>query len=169
MPRYGSGADLARELGISRVAVHKAEKSGRISRTAEGKFDLEAAAIQYRLHTNPEQSRRALAQQGQGAAAAISDPLSISDYRIRKERAEAQRAEIETARLVGSVATKVDLEAGGRRIGYAVGGGLDQIVDRVAAECGVDDAQRRHMRQVMQREFDRFRSEVADLVVRETQ
>lgn len=169
MPRFGSGADLARELGISRVAVHKAEKSGRISRTAEGKFDLEAAAIQYRLHTNAAQQRRALAQQGNGAAVAIPDPLSSNDWRIRRDRAEAERAEIETARLKGVVADCSDLSASGQRIGYAFGSGLDQIVDRTAAECGENDAQRRHIRNVLQREFDRLRSEIADLIEREIQ
>jgi phage terminase Nu1 subunit (DNA packaging protein) len=62
--RYGSGADLARALGITRQAVSKAEQSGRISRSANGQFDLDAAAIQYRLHTDPEQQLRSLQQRG---------------------------------------------------------------------------------------------------------
>lgn len=169
MPRFGSGADLARELGISRVAVHKAEKSGRISRTAEGKFDLEAAAIQYRIHTNPEQSRRALAQQGRGATHATDLPLGGHDWRIRKERAEAERAEIETARLKGELCDTSTNEGMARRAAYAIVGGFDQLPDRAAAELGVDDAHRRKVRQVLLRELDQLRGEVAAALLSGTQ
>jgi Phage DNA packaging protein Nu1 len=162
MPRFGSGADLARELGISRVAVHKAEKSGRISRTADGKFDLEAAAIQYRLHTNPEQSRRALAQQGQGATAALATPLGSEDWRTRQLRAETERSEIELARLKGTVATTAGIESASARAGYAIVGALVPLPDRIASECGETDAQRRKIRQVAEREIDRVRAEIAD-------
>jgi phage terminase Nu1 subunit (DNA packaging protein) len=164
VPRYGTGADLARELGISRQAVSKAEQTGRISRTADGKFDLDAARIQYGLHTNVEQRRRSLAQKGNGATTAIPEPLSTSEWRLRRERAEAERAELETGKLKSTLATTETIESRARRAGYAINGNLDQVPDRVAAECGADDAQRRKIRQVLQREMDRLRQEVADLL-----
>lgn len=169
MPRLGSGQDLARELNVTRQAVHKAEKAGRISRTAGGKFDLDAAAIQYRLHTNPEQQRRALAQQGQGATTAIITPLGMDDWRIREQRANAERAEIELAKLKGTLVNKADLLAEMRRIAYAIGSAMDQISDRIAAECGENDTQRRKLRQVAQRELDRVRTEVVALLEHDPQ
>ena len=110
MARFGSGADLARELKISRQAVHKAETSGRISRSANGKFDLDAAAIQYRLHTDPEQQARSLAQRGPEAE--VMDPpamelrgdaAALIAAKARREAAEAQLAEFELAEKRGQI------------------------------------------------------------------
>lgn len=165
MPRYGKGSDLARELGITRQAVSKAEQVGRISRNKDGLFDLDAAKIQYRLHTDPAQQRRALAQQGQGATAALDEPLTLSDYRIRRERADAERAELEVAQLKGRLGDVESIASAGRRAAYAIVGSLTQLPDRVAAECGTDDAMRSKIRQVLAREIDRLRQETAEAVV----
>lgn len=169
MARYGSGADLARELGISRQAVHAAEKAERISRAANGKFDLDAARIQYGLHTNAEQQRRALAKQGAGATVATAEPMTTSDWRTARERAEAERALIEVAKLKGELAATDAIQAAARRAAYAIVGALEQLPDRVAAECGADEPQRRRIRQVLQREVDQARREVAAALKVETQ
>jgi hypothetical protein len=169
MPRFGSGADLARELGLSRVAIHKAEKAGRISRTASGEFDLDAAAIQYNLHTDAKQRRAQMARQGAGATAATEGPATLNELRTRRDRAETERVEIELAVLKGTLGAKETIESDGRRAGFAIVGSLAQLPDRIAAECGADDAQRRKIRQVAQREIDRVRQDVADAIERGTQ
>lgn len=167
--RRGNGGDLARELGITRQAVHAAEKSGRISRTADGKFDLDAAAIQYRMHTHPEQQRRALAKQSAGAVNGTSAPLMFEDWRTRQARADAETAEINLAKLKGTLVERANVVSTARRAGYAIIGALEPIADRVSAECGIDDAQRRKIRHVLTRELDRLRAEVADVLETETQ
>ena len=161
MPRFGNGTDLARELGISRQAVSQAVKAGRISRTAAGTFDLDAAAIQYGLHTDPEQQRRGLARQGRAATSAVPEPLGTNDYRIRQARVDAERAEIELEKMKGGLADTAGIESTARSAGYAIVGALEQLPDRVSAECGTDDAQRRKIRQVLLREIDQLRGEIA--------
>jgi phage terminase Nu1 subunit (DNA packaging protein) len=110
MARWGTGADLARELNISRQAVSKAEKSGRISRSGNGMFDLEAAGIQYRLHTDPEQQARSLQQRGHDvevmdppAVELRGDAQALIAAKARREQAEAQLAELELAEKRGEI------------------------------------------------------------------
>jgi hypothetical protein len=118
MPRFGNGADLARELGITRQAVSKAEKAGRISRAANGDFDLDAAKIQYRLHTDPEQQLRSL-QQERSAPAGVAvleppvlqfegDAKALVAAKARREAAEAQIAELELAEKRGEIILNAD-------------------------------------------------------------
>jgi hypothetical protein len=118
MPRFGNGADLARELGITRQAVSKAEKAGRISRAANGDFDLDAAKIQYRLHTDPEQQLRSL-QQERSAPAGVAvldrpplefqgDAARLVGAKARREAAEAQIAELELAEKRGEIILNAD-------------------------------------------------------------
>jgi len=113
MARWGTGADLARELKITRQAVSKAEKAGRISRAASGMFDLDAARIQYQLHTDPEQQSRSLQQRSDGGAATeVLDPPAVElrgdaaaliAAKARREQAEAQLAELELAEKRGEI------------------------------------------------------------------
>jgi hypothetical protein len=118
MPRFGSGSDLARELGITRQAVSKAEKAGRISRAANGDFDLDAARIQYRLHTDPEQQLRSL-QQERSTPAGVAvlerpsyefegDAKALVAAKARREQAEAQIAELELAEKRGEIIANAD-------------------------------------------------------------
>jgi 16S rRNA G1207 methylase RsmC len=111
MARWGTGADLARDLKITRQAVSKAEKSGRISRAASGMFDLDAAAIQYRLHTDPEQQARSMQQRSDGGTEVLDPPAvelrgdaaALIAAKARREQAEAQLAELELAEKRGEI------------------------------------------------------------------
>jgi phage terminase Nu1 subunit (DNA packaging protein) len=112
MARFGNGAQLAEELGISRQAVSKAEKTGRITRAASGLFDLDAAAIQYRLHTDPEQRARSLQQKGGGVEVMdppvlelppTSDAARLVREKARREAAEADLAELELREKRGEI------------------------------------------------------------------
>lgn len=111
MARWGTGADLARELKITRQAVSKAEKSGRISRAASGMFDLDAASIQYRLHTDPEQQARSMQQRSDGGTEVLDPPAvelrgdaaALIAAKARREAAEAQLAELELAEKRGEI------------------------------------------------------------------
>lgn len=114
MPRWGTGADLARELGLSRQAVSKAEKSGRISKSANDKFDLDAAKIQYRLHTDPEQQIKSLQQRSEilipdrAGEFTGGDAASLIAAKARREAAEAELSELELAEKRGQVMSVAD-------------------------------------------------------------
>ena len=167
MARFGNGVELAELLGVTPQAVSKAVKSGRITRAENGKFDLDAAAIQYRLHTDPHQQKRALAQNHfhaeqpaarieQGAAPSGDD---VSTIRRRRELAEARLAEITLQEREGALVKREEVERDGRRLASAIVQQLQSIPDRIAAEFGADDEQRRKIRQRLLEELDRVRAE----------
>lgn len=163
MPRFGNGAQLARELGVTRQAVSKREKQGALTRAANGKFDLDAAAIQYRLHTDPEQQRRALAQniRPRMPAPAVGTAGDDSDWTGRRLRAEARLAELQLQEREGSLVARAEVERGAKRIAFTLVALLTPIADRIAAEFGVDEAHRRRLRQRIAEEIDQVRAEVA--------
>jgi pyruvate/2-oxoglutarate dehydrogenase complex dihydrolipoamide acyltransferase (E2) component len=162
MARFGSGGDLARELGVTRQAVHKAEKSGRITRSAQGQYDLDAAAIQYRLHTDPEQQRRALAQNLRPPAPPLGPPGPDGphgqDWRGRRERAEAQLAELALAEREGTLVKAADVQRIVSRFLAGLRTQFESIPDRIAAEFGVDDVHRRRIRDRVRQELDQIRT-----------
>ncbi|MEY2653098.1 MAG: hypothetical protein RLZZ524_125 [Pseudomonadota bacterium] len=156
MPRFGNGADLARELGITRQAVSKAEKSGRISRMADGRFDLDAAAIQYRLHTDPEQQIRSMqqarpyaeAQAAQHGVAVLDAPPqmeftgSAADLlraKAKREHAEAQLAELELAEKRGEIILAADHKRVIFRLCRSIRDALVPIPDRMAPVVAAED------------------------------
>lgn len=163
MARFGTGADLARALGVTRQAVSKAEKDGRITRAASGKFDLDAAAIQFGLHTDVEQQRRANAQKlvpppELPAGAVVPED---TNWNVRRSRAEALRAELELQELQGVLVRRDVQEREGRTLASSIVLQLESIPDRIAAEFGTDDAQRRKLRQRIREELDRVRQAFA--------
>jgi len=162
MARFGSGAELARQLGVTRQAVNKREKAGDLTRAANGKFDLDAAAIQYRLHTDPEQQRRALAQNLRLPGAQMDQPDPESrDWHARRLRAEARLAELELQEREGSLVKRDEVQRSARRIASTLVALLAPVADRIAAEFGVDEAHRRRLRLRIVAELDQVRAELS--------
>jgi len=157
MARYGSGAALARELVLTRQAVSKAEAAGRITRAASGEFDLDAAAIQYRLHTDPDQQGRALGQQRASMPAAPVTTAS-EDWHKMRARAEALKSDLEYQELAGLLVRREDEARAGRALAASIVTQLEPLPDRFAAEFGTDDAMRGKMRQRLREELDRIRA-----------
>jgi hypothetical protein len=86
----------ARELGISHVALGKAEKAGRVSKETDGTFDVAKCRIALQRNSNPEQQRRARTQQRKPNAspAATATETSRSDDETKppeESQAEALR------------------------------------------------------------------------------
>lgn len=163
--RFGTGADLARLLGISRQAVHQAERAGRITRSANGQFDLDAAAIQYRMHTDLDQSRRGLAKQRLAAEPPppAGDAPPSEDWRSRQARADALTAELNLRKLSGELVERVEVERElGRRLS-AIQVQFDALPDRAAAALGVTDEHRRKVRQFLRDELAQIRLEAVRL------
>lgn len=146
-----NGSRLAKELGLSRAAISKAEKSGRIARAGNGLFDLVAAKIQYRLHTDPEQQLRSLQQRPHKAEQEIviperpmefaGDAAALVAAKARREAAEAALAELELAEKRGETLSMKDH----KRIVFALARGLRdallQIPSRAAALVAAENSQ----------------------------
>lgn len=169
MARFGNGVQLAAELGVTPQAVSKAVKSGRITRAENGQFDLDAAAIQYRIHTDRAQQKRALAQNHSHAeqpearieqgAIPLGDDLGT--IRRRRELAEARSAEIDLAEREGALVKVEEVQKAGRSLASAIVQQLQSVPDRIASEFGADDEQRRKIRHRLREELDRIRAEFA--------
>lgn len=121
-------AEYAKHRGCSAVAVHKAVKAGRIS-LIEGKIDPVVADLQWRANTRARQMPQSGAgaasgapgpdlvtqADGQGSAdeAPAPAPASESGYsaaRARREMADAEKAEMETAKLRGAMVMREDVD-----------------------------------------------------------
>lgn len=91
--------DLARLLGVTAAAVKQAVDGGRVSRRADGWIDLESAAAEFRGTSTGSSN-------GYGAEPADTDPdqppgESLASAKTRKERALADKAEVDAARARG--------------------------------------------------------------------
>lgn len=168
-------------VGQTLPAVRKAIASGRIT-AIEGKIDPEVADIQWAAHTDAVQQARG-ARGGHapkpvpsGQVEAMPGPFGAGtgrgayfDEKARREKIEADLSELELRSRRGELVERLEVEATARRIASSIVQQLSAIPDRIAAEFGADDAQRRALRQRLQGEIDQVRAELsrADLVAEE--
>jgi Phage DNA packaging protein Nu1 len=159
--RFGDGTQLARELGCSKQAVSQAEKAGRITRCANGKFDLDAAKVQWERNTDRDQQRRAMGQQSRQSETSIEVEAGVSnDWRRRRDAAEAKLAELELEEREGRLCQAAEVHRIIGRFLAAMRTQLEAIPDRISAEFGVDDASRRKLRQRLRDELAQIRTEL---------
>jgi hypothetical protein len=128
-------SEYAKHRGCSAVAVHKAVKAGRIS-LIDGKIDPAVADIQWAANTRVRQSARShggyaatgdLLANGAAAGSASADvstapggdkPVAspgagdtgYTEARTRRERAEAEEAEMRTAKIRGTMVLREDVD-----------------------------------------------------------
>lgn len=114
----GNMADLARVLGVSVNAVKKAIDNGRVSRRSDSWIDLTTAAAEFRASSaGPTNGNGGAipAQHNDTTGEQLDDGEiggeSMASARTRKERALADKAEIEAAKARAEV---VDLGDAGR-------------------------------------------------------
>lgn len=102
--------DLARVLGVTAASVKEAVDNGRVSRRADGWIDLQSAAAEFRATSTGSYN-------GHGAIPADDDDHpqqggeSLASAKTRKERALADKAEVDAARARAEV---VDVAEAGR-------------------------------------------------------
>lgn len=138
----------ARHRGCDEKAVRKAIIEGRIS-SIDGKIDPEVADIQWARNTR---ARVPAGGGGSGSGAGGSDlvdqasasapaagapPAADPGYvslRARREAADAERAEIETAKLKGAMVMREDVDRGLFSIGREVRDHLSGCARRIASE-----------------------------------
>jgi hypothetical protein len=163
-PRRVRPAELARELNVSRQAIHDLQQRGKLGRDADGLIDLELArvAVMNRVHPN---GKTAQAVAKPAAAPTLQQPpetnhgetaqiTSFHVARTLREAAEAKLAQLKLAELTGELVRRRDVEKSAAAAGIAIRQHLDPIADRVAAEFGADDNHRRTLRQRIRDEID---------------
>jgi hypothetical protein len=111
-------AAYARHRGCDEKAVRKAIAEGRIS-LINGKIDPDVADIQWAKNTRAraDSGRKGAASDEAGGVAPTEAPAAptppkndYNDFRTRREKAEAERAELETARMAGRLVDRDTVE-----------------------------------------------------------
>jgi hypothetical protein len=120
----GNMADLARVLGVSVNAVKKAIDGGRVSRRSDTWIDLAAAAAEFRASSTgptngnggavPAQYNDVTGEQLDGGT---DGGESLASAKTRKERALADKAEVEAVRARAEVVPVADA----RQLWFAAG------------------------------------------------
>lgn len=145
-------AEYAKHKGCSAVAVHKAVKAGRIS-LIDGKIDPVVADIQWAQNTRARQTPRPDGASGPDllagekgdalqapadapTAPAAAPPVdnSYTEARTRRERAEAEEAEMRTAKIRGAMVMREDVDRAIFEIGRELRDRLVACARRMAAE-----------------------------------
>lgn len=163
-PRRVRPAELARELKVTRQAIHDLQQRGKLSRDADGLIDLELARVALLNRVHPK-GKTAQAVQQPAAQPVLAQPpepahgetaqiTSFHVARTLREAAEAKLAQLKLAELTGELVRRRDVEKGAAAAGIAIRQHLEPIADRVAAEFGADDAHRRTLRQRIRDEID---------------
>lgn len=163
-------AELARELNVQRQSIHELLQRGIISADGEGLIDVELArvAIANRVRpsgktaqavTTPEPAP-VLAAPAPDAAAPVS---SFHVAKTLRETAEARLAQLKLAEMEGRLLDRVTVERQAEKVAASLVQQLSAIPDRISAEFGADDGQRRALRQRLREELDHVRQEIADL------
>lgn len=145
-------SEYARRRGVAKSAVARAVAEGRI-RLIEGKVDPEVADIQWAKNT------RARADAGkQSTRGKTVDPpqrpvdpegqgIDYADHRARRERAEADKAELEARRMAGQLVEKDAVERGAfaafRELRNATENALRDAADRLVGLTDVREIEHR--------------------------
>lgn len=136
----------ADSMGISKQAGYQAVRRCGIP-IIEGKVDPDVATTLYRKYTRARTNeRRRTTQDGATAAGQPLMPVGDGDYwanRARREKAEADTAELKLAELRGELVRVADVKAAQARRIAALREGLLQIPARLAAVLAAESDQAR--------------------------
>ena len=112
----GNMADLARLLGVSEVAVKKAITEGRVERRGDGWLDLESAAAAFRATSTGSRNGNGGARPaqyndvtGEQLDEGEDGGETLASARTRKERALADKAEVDAQRARAEVVFVADV------------------------------------------------------------
>lgn len=90
---------LARELDVSRQAVHQLVKRGILSKDANGLIDVEMARVALAARVHPSSKTAAAVAQKNDAATPQQPPTEITSYHVAKTLREATEAQIARVKL----------------------------------------------------------------------
>ncbi|MEG3639296.1 elements of external origin [Magnetococcus sp. PR-3] len=161
MQKLSSNSALARAIGVSEGAVRKAEKTGRISRDADGVWDLEEVSKQWKQNSDPAKKRGTpksnLKPVPVSAQQVVNDTLAQQSaspsggppsYAQAKTADMALRAQLRKIELEEKKRSLIDREKvlshvfkNARQFRDAWQNWPSRVASRMAAELGVDDHQ----------------------------
>lgn len=140
-------AVYARRRGVSREAVGKAIRTGRITFVADATgrkmIDPEVADIQWKKNTDPLQSARAsVGRRGQGSPDGDSGAESpYWDARSRREQSEAAISEMKQRQMAGELCDVAGVHRAASTMGRAIRDSVMGVPTRIAPELAhVSDA-----------------------------
>jgi len=148
-PKQVTQAELARLLGVSRTAVNKAVKAGRITADADGRFDLEQAIIDWKNNTR-------------AAAKAASQPGSprqrggqpkYASARARKEHSLANIAEMREGQMRGALAETASVKDAGTEVGTTVRTVLENLADQLAPVLAAE-SEEHNVHRILSKQMD---------------
>jgi hypothetical protein len=157
-------AEYARRRGVTKQAVSVAIRRCAIP-LVEGKLDPLVADTLWKARTDEDQSRRAMARGTPPAAAeAISDGPEVDgrniNWRERRDRAEALKAERELEELNGVLIRRDENHRAAQKFAMAILAQFAPFPDNLAAEFGIDDAHRAAIRRFARDFLHRIQAEV---------
>lgn len=133
-------AAYARHRGVSKVAVGKAVKAGRIS-LVNGLIDPVVADMQWKANSRARASQSGGDQLPLDAPAAPEEPAKVDDYmynRNRREAAEAERAELSLAEDKGQLIRVDAVKAAVASVFSATRDALLQIPARLGPQLAAE-------------------------------
>ncbi|MHB1098522.1 MAG: hypothetical protein ACYCZR_03090 [Burkholderiales bacterium] len=152
-------AEYARHRGVSPMAVSKAVKAKRIL-LIDGKIDPEVADIQWEKNTHPEQAARANA--GKGPQLAANESSEYWLIKIRREKAEALKIELQLAEMCGKLVERAKVEAASYQVGRLLRDMVLAVPGKLAAElAAISDPMQIEIR--MRDELRKVLSEISRL------
>jgi len=170
--KIGTQAEYARHAGISKQAVGKAIRTGRIPRLPDGRIDFAAADLARERNTDP--ARRPL---DPGPEAPSTDPpqpevasggLSFTDARTAREAYQAKLSKLDYETKIGLLIPRREVEdamvAAGRLIRQEMEGLLD-LADEVVSICAADGGVA-EVRQVIKARVTAMQQKTADALAR---
>lgn len=122
-------AELARHLNISRAAVSKAVKAGRVTPGDDGLFDLAQAAEDWKNNTR---SAAATAKRSDELKRPRGGQPKYASARARKEHHLANMAAIKEQELLGRLLAREEVELAMKSIGAGVRAALEMLPDQTA-------------------------------------
>lgn len=122
-----TGAELARRLGVSKPAITKAVKAGRLTPGDDGKFEYDAAIADFRLNT-----RRG--RNPSGVESAAPRPAGIAEAELEKVIAHTEWIKLRNAKLAGELVDRDVAERETSRLAL-------EFRDRFLAFCRREAAQ----------------------------
>ncbi len=109
-----NAGELANILGVSRQAVQKAQRTGRLSAIG-GKFDPTVAKIQWetnrrRRPARPKEPAGEAAQVRNGGQSPSGEGSGYWVSKTRRETAEASKSELELAKMAGTLVLRAEID-----------------------------------------------------------
>ncbi len=118
-----NAAELSRRLNVTRGAVSKAVKSGRITPGEDGLFDAEQAAREWQANTRPNMKASA-------SPAATAKGTSYTEARARKETAHAAMSELRLMKAKGALIPRDAAEYAMDNLATTIRVRLETVPDR---------------------------------------